>query len=62
MQTSWLFTSMAEKLNQGLPETNSTSPRLEQILSLGILDLKASVLTTGPHCRINIRQGSVWIK
>ena len=24
-QTSWLFTSAVEKLNQGLPGTNSTS-------------------------------------
>ena len=26
-QTSWLFTSTAEKLNQGLPGSNSTSVR-----------------------------------
>ena len=28
-QTSWLFTSTAEQLNQGLPGTNSTSGQNE---------------------------------
>ena len=44
-QTSWLFTSAARKLNQGLPRTNSTSSQ-----NPGFPDLKASALTTGPHC------------
>ena len=50
-QTSWLFTSAAGKLNQGLPGTNS-----ERDLNPWSPDLKASALTTRPHCLPSQRQ------
>ena len=48
-QSSWLFTSAAGKLNQGLP-LNKFSEWSERVLNPGSPDLKASALTTGPHC------------
>ena len=58
-QTSWLFTSAAEKLNQGIPETNSsTSDQNVRVLSLWSPDLKASALTTGQHsdCLLDVKR------
>ena len=56
-QTSGLFTSAAEKLNQGLPGTNSTSG--QNVLNLGSLDLKASTLTTGLHCILALHKSNI---
>ena len=61
-QTSWLFTSAAGKLNQGIPGTNSASGQSDRVLNPGSLDLKASTLTTGPHCLLGSRLRQRWTK
>ena len=52
-QTSWLFTSAAGKLNQGFNEWS------ERILNPGSPDLKASALTTGPHCLLRRKKSLI---
>ena len=59
-QTSWLFTSATGKLNQGLPGSNSMSGQSGS-WNPGSPDLKASALTTGPHCLLYSRCISVLI-
>ena len=56
-QTSWLFTSEAGKFNQGLSGTNSAN-WWEPVLKPGTADLKASALTTGPHCLLSKQRGA----
>ena len=52
-QTSWLFTSTAERLNQGLTR-NKFNEWSERVLIPGTPDLKASDLTSGPHCLLYV--------
>ena len=53
-QSRWLFTSADKKLNQGLPGTNSTSRQNVSWTWDHSPDLKASILTTWPHCLLAI--------
>ena len=49
-QTSWLFTSVAEELNSGLPRTTLAKYCSERDLNPGPPDFKSGALTTRPRC------------
>lgn len=49
-KTSWLFTSVVEKVDSALPTNNDISWRSEQDLNPQPTDFESGALTTPPRC------------